>query len=88
MDDAQTLSVLGARIRKTRKTLGLSLNQVARLSGISAPALSLVENGRRDLRLTSLHRIAEALRIAPADLLSDRSAGHAPLGAGDRDLRP
>lgn len=74
MHDQKALSLLGARIRRVREALGLSLSEVARLSGISAPALSLIETGQRDLRLTSLLRIAEALRTAPAELLQESSA--------------
>ncbi|HAE29006.1 MULTISPECIES: helix-turn-helix domain-containing protein [Hyphomonas] len=63
------LAQAGARIRKLRETRGLNLHELARLCGISAPALSLIETGKRDLRVTSLYRIAAALRINPGSLL-------------------
>jgi transcriptional regulator with XRE-family HTH domain len=50
---------------------GLSLHELARLSGISAPALSQIETGKRDLRVTS--RIAAALRIPVGDLVEPPS---------------
>lgn len=68
------LTGIGSRIRKAREDRGLNLHELARLSGISAPALSLIETGKRDPRVTSLCRIAEALRIAAGDLLEDRPA--------------
>lgn len=68
------LAEVGARIRRVRETNGLNLHQLARLSGISAPALSLIETGKRDLRITTLYRIAGALRIRPGDLVDDRPA--------------
>jgi len=71
------LAGVGGRIRKAREDRGLNLHELARLSGISAPALSLIETGKRDLRVTSLCRIADALRIAAGDLLEDRPAGAA-----------
>ena len=71
------LASVGSRIRKAREDRGLNLHELARLSGISAPALSLIETGKRDLRVTSLCRIAGALRIAAGDLLEDRPAGAA-----------
>lgn len=71
------LAGVGSRIRKARVDRGLNLHELARLSGISAPALSLIETGKRDLRVTSLCRIADALRIAAGDLVEDRPAGAA-----------
>lgn len=66
-----SLVEVGGRIRKIREASGLNLHQLARLSGISAPALSQIETGKRDLRITSLYRIAVALRVAAAALLAD-----------------
>lgn len=63
----------GRRIREARAGQGLSLELVARLTGISAPALSLIETGKRDPRLTTLARIAAALRISPDTLVADKS---------------
>jgi transcriptional regulator with XRE-family HTH domain len=60
---------VGSRIRGARVAAGLNLQQFARLTGISIGALSQIETGRRDLRLTTLARIAAALRQAPATLL-------------------
>lgn len=65
------LAYAGARIRKLREASGLSLHELARLCGISAPALSLIETGKRDLRITSLYRIASALRVPAGRLLDD-----------------
>lgn len=63
----------GRRIREARVGQGLSLEQVARLTGISAPALSLIETGKRDPRLTTLARIAAALRVSLEALVADKS---------------
>jgi transcriptional regulator with XRE-family HTH domain len=73
VDDAEKklLAEVGHRIRETRAAQGLSLEQLARLTGISGPALSLIETGKRDPRLTTLKRIADALRVAPAILIAD-----------------
>jgi len=79
-DDAENtlLSDAGLRIRETRAAQGLSLEQLARLTGISAPALSLIENGKRDPRLTTLNRIADALRVPIAGLIADLSGTEEP----------
>lgn len=73
------LADIGSRIRKAREDRDLNLHELARLSGISAPALSVIETGKRDLRVSSLCRIAGALRIAAGDLLEDRPAGAARI---------
>ena len=65
------LADTGRRIREVRTGQGLSLEQLALLTGISAPALSVIENGKRDPRLTTLNRIAEALRVPLAALIQD-----------------
>lgn len=76
-DLSAALGEVGARIRRVRETNGLNLHELARLSGISAPALSLIETGKRDLRITTLYRIAGALRIRAGDLVDDRPADQA-----------
>ena len=73
--DNTRLKEVGGRIRALRDARGLNLHELARLCGISASALSLIETGKRDLRVNSLFRIADALRI-PAGLILDGD-GHA-----------
>ena len=81
--DAQLLTEVGQRIRARRGTEGLTLDQLARLSGISGPALSLIETGKRDVRLTTLARIAAALRLPLEVLLA---AGKEGLEEGSPDV--
>jgi transcriptional regulator with XRE-family HTH domain len=76
------LADAGARIRALRESRGLNLHELARLSGISASALSLIENGKRDLRVTSLYRIAEALRVSAGDLLDGEAGTAEPRSSG------
>lgn len=73
--DAQLLTDVGQRIRARRGTEGLTLDQLARLCGISGPALSLIETGKRDVRLTTLARIAAALRLPLEVLLAEGKEG-------------
>ena len=74
--DQKLLADVGARIRAVRNAQGLSLDQLARLTGISAPALSLIETAKRDARLTTLARIAAALRVPLSCLLEDTPSDH------------
>lgn len=80
------LGLIGRRLRAARVAQGLSLEQLARLTGISAPALSLIETAKRDARVTTLARISRALRLPLADLLEDCTSkpgeGGASYGQG------
>ncbi|AXQ96082.1 helix-turn-helix domain-containing protein (plasmid) [Cereibacter azotoformans] len=84
--EAQILTEVGQRIRVRRAAEGLNLGQLARLTGISGPALSLIETGKRDARLTTLARIAAALRVPLEALLADgtreRETARPPVGEG------
>ena len=91
VDDAEKtlLADAGLRIRETRAAQSLSLEQLARLTGISAPALSLIETGKRDPRLTTLNRIANALRVPLAALIANSSGAvgrSAPSSSEGYDL--
>ena len=66
---------VGRRIRAIRAEQSLNLDQLARLTGISAPALSLIETGKRDARLTTVAKIAAALRVPLSTLLDETSPG-------------
>ena len=68
------LTDVGKRIRASRKKQGLSLQELSLLSGISSPALSLIETGKRDVRVTTLAKIASALRARPSTLLENETA--------------
>lgn len=72
-NEQKLLAQVGQRIRVIRGRQSLNLDQLARLTGISAPALSLIETGKRDARLTTLAKIAAALRVALSALLEDPS---------------
>lgn len=69
------LTDVGKRIRATRKEQGLSLQELSLLTGISPPALSLIETAKRDVRVSTLAKIASALRARPSAFLEDENAG-------------
>ncbi|SUZ32954.1 HTH-type transcriptional repressor RghR [Roseibaca ekhonensis] len=74
-NERKLLADVGRRIRAIRAEQSLNLDQLARLTGISAPALSLIETGKRDARLTTLAKIAAALRVSLSALMDDTSPG-------------
>ena len=68
MDD---LATLGQRMRHFRSEAGLTLEQLGADVGVAASQLSLMENGRREPRLSLLSAISGRLGIEVADLLED-----------------
>ncbi|WP_019632389.1 helix-turn-helix domain-containing protein [Actinomadura atramentaria] len=95
MDEADEPRV-GAGIRRRRRALDLTLVEVARRSGLSAPFLSQVENDRARPSMRSLQRIADALDTTAVRLLAAadgarhvdvvRAAGPSALRDGVRPL--
>ena len=61
---------IGHKLRKHRKSHHLSLSDLSRLSGVAVPALSHIENGNRDVKLSTLVRLSDALRIDLTTLFS------------------
>ncbi|WP_082516285.1 helix-turn-helix domain-containing protein [Cellulomonas sp. Leaf395] len=61
--------LLGRRIRHARTERGLTLDELGQLVGSTASQLSLVENGRREPRLSLLQSLAAALGTTTTDLL-------------------
>ncbi|WP_370949121.1 helix-turn-helix domain-containing protein [Amycolatopsis sp. cg5] len=80
---------VGHRIRKARRTRGLSLRTTAELAGFSPGFLSMVENGTRTLdRLSHISALADALRVSPGDLLGTSLPSTSPhWDTAVRDLR-
>ena len=64
------LLTVGRRIRFLRQRQNRTLDDVAVAAAISASALSLIENGKREAKLSVLTAIAGALGTGLADLLS------------------
>lgn len=60
---------LGRRIRQLRLDRGLTAQALGERLGRAASQVSIIENGRRDLRLTELETIADILDTTVDDLL-------------------
>ena len=59
----------GAVIARIRAEKGLTQEALSGLAGIARSYLVMVENGRKTVRLDTLWRLAEALRIRTSDLI-------------------
>jgi transcriptional regulator with XRE-family HTH domain len=67
---------LGKIIREAREKAGLSQEELARRVGLTQGALSFIERGVVEPRLSTLLRLFDALGLSP-EVLKDREAPHA-----------
>ena len=68
---ATTLEQFGARVRKARLERGWTQEDLAEETGLASVQISRIERGVREIRLTTLLRLLDALNI-PAGKLLDR----------------
>ena len=60
----EALSVdVGTRLRELRQERGKSMRALARISGLSTNALSMIERGRTSPSVSTLYKLAEALEV-------------------------
>jgi transcriptional regulator with XRE-family HTH domain len=61
-DEILTMDV-GSRLRQLRSERGKSMRALARDSGLSTNALSMIERGRTSPSVSTLYKLAEALEV-------------------------
>lgn len=66
--DEEILKVLGRNIRRLRKAKELSQLQVEVAAGLPAANLTRIERGQKDIHVTKLIKIAEALGVQLSNL--------------------
>jgi len=69
MENQPLLQELGRRLRAAREKAGLSLSELARRSSISRRHVTEAEAGRANLTVSTLHELAMALGVRPAELV-------------------
>ncbi|WP_050930137.1 helix-turn-helix domain-containing protein [Aestuariivita boseongensis] len=67
------LSQLPARLKEARRAQGLSLDAVAKLSGVSRSMVSQIERGESSPTIATLWNLTRALQVDFAGLLEDAS---------------
>ena len=84
---------LAASLREARKTRGLSLDAVAKLSGVSRSMVSQIERGESSPTVATLWNLTQALQVDFAGLMEGRPevgidvirAGAAPVRKPKKD---
>ena len=68
--DGIDLVTFGQRLRHLRRTRGLTLAELGERVGRAPSVLSLLENGRREPKLSLIEQLAAALSVPVSELLS------------------
>jgi transcriptional regulator with XRE-family HTH domain len=96
-DERWPARLVGGRLRETRQGLGLTLDDVARQTGVTKSFVSAVERGETSPSIGSLYQLCEALGLSLAALFEDPPGPEsgvvrrsdvlsAPLGEGVENL--
>jgi HTH-type transcriptional regulator/antitoxin HipB len=65
----QVLQRFGENVRAARKARGWTQEDLSARTGLAVVQVSRIERGKREIRLTTLLRLAEALALRPDELL-------------------
>jgi transcriptional regulator with XRE-family HTH domain len=79
---------VGARVRNARTLRGWTLDQLAERSGVSRRMVVNVEAGTSNASIATLLRLATALHVSLADLVTDHSRGELIAVSGPADREP
>lgn len=64
-----TLHAFGMHLRQLREAQGLTLEELAEVSGMSFRGIVYIEHGRRNPSLTTILALARGLKVAPSSLV-------------------
>jgi len=70
--ESKYLAAFGKQVAKLRHDSGLTQEQLAEKVGLSVLTIAGIEQGRRWARLSTLHKIAKALKVSPMELLRNQ----------------
>jgi transcriptional regulator with XRE-family HTH domain len=59
----------GQRVKSLRKEKGMSQEELAEKSGLNRPYISAIEQGKRNVSLEVMEKLAEAMGVIIKDLL-------------------
>ena len=65
------LVYVGGKVRKLRDAQALTQEELAEKAGITVAALSRIENNSAEPRPSTRRKLAEALKVDPAEFVAD-----------------
>jgi transcriptional regulator with XRE-family HTH domain len=69
--DQRALVMLGQRVRQLRQQHGMSIDGLAKTSGVTRNDLDVLETGRHDADHETLIAVAGGLRVSAAELVNE-----------------
>lgn len=70
MKDTEIIRLVAVNVRRARKAIALSQEELALEAEVDRTYVSQVERGKRNITVVVLARLARALRTTPANLVS------------------
>ena len=67
-NEAKLLNAFGKRISEVRKSKGVTQNELAERVNMSVVTIAYIETGKRWVRLSTLDKIATALKVNISEL--------------------
>jgi transcriptional regulator with XRE-family HTH domain len=65
----ERLVLFGSKVREIRKEQGISQEKLAELSETDRSYMGRIERGEKNVTLTKMHQIADALKVKITELL-------------------
>lgn len=59
---------LGEKIRKMRKKLGISQEELGFRAGVHRTYIGAIERAEQNVSIDTIHKLAKALKVSPKDL--------------------
>lgn len=64
-----TRKQLGAKVRKLRKRLGISQEELGFRAGLHRTYIGSIERGEQNVSIDNIHKLAKGLKVSPKELL-------------------
>ncbi len=69
MKDGQYLISIGKKVREARKAKGISMRQLVVLAEVHKSSLSEIENGKMNVKILALKKLADTIGVDLKDFL-------------------
>lgn len=69
MASTPTRKQFGERVRKLRKKLGISQEELGFRAGLHRTYIGSIERGEQNVSIDNIHKIAKGLKVSPKELL-------------------
>ena len=76
-------SIIGERLRDIRSKLNISLDDAAKMTGVSKPMLGQIERGQSTPTITTLWKIATGLKTPLSSFLQERQSEYTVIKISD-----